>query len=337
LGFLAMVRRRRVVVAGGLYHVYNRVSSGQPVFGDPGEAIELIDIIRDVKKRDGWTVFAWCVMSNHFHFVVRTSSVPLWRGMHAIQNGFSRGFNRRCGRTGSLWQGRYKAKLVEDQSYLDRLILYVHLNPVRAGLVEDPVEYPFAGHREVKKKVRAPLVDVDQMLLCFGTTDKAARQSYLSAIRAGIDPNAPEIEPAWHPFGARRDRPLEVDVDSPRVDAVGRSTDTERPPLEAEEFVRRVCDLAGIDVEHLASRLRDRETAAQRRLVVTLGVERWRQSGSALAEVLNKNADVVSWWVGEGTRRRLEDNEFAAKLDWLDRELSATLTQAQRDDKEETS
>lgn len=328
-----MARRARVVVEGGLYHVYNRISSGEPVFADPNEAIEFIEIIRDVKKRDGWTIFAWSVMSNHFHLVVRTSSVPLWRGMHGIQNRFSRGFNRRLGRTGSLWQGRYRAKYVEDQSYLGRLVLYVHLNPVKAGLVEDPVEYPFAGHREVKKQLRSPLVDVDEMLLCFGETQKAARQSYLRAIRIGVDPNAPEIESTWHPFNYTKDTPLQVNADAFFVDVLGRSTDLERPTLEADEFIKQVCKLAGFDFEHLASRARDRETAGARRLVVTLGVERWRQKGTALACVLKKNPDVVSWWVGEGIRRRLKDEEFTTKLDKLDKKLSASLTQSRQTDK----
>jgi len=197
---------------------------------------------------------------------------------------------------------------------------------VKAGLVEDPVEYPFAGHREVKKQIRAPLVDVEEMLLCFGTTQKAARRSYLRAIRTGVDPDAPGIEPTWHPFDLKKDQPLKVDTDSPHVDVLGRSTDLERPTLEAEEFIQRVCLLAGFDSEHLASRARDRDTAGKRRLVVTLGVERWRQKGTALAMVLKKNPDVVSWWVGEGIRRRLEDEEFATKLDKLDTELSASLT-----------
>ena len=325
-----MARRPRVVVEGGLYHVYNRVSSGEHIFADPEEAMEFIEIVRDVKKRDGWTVFAWCVMSNHIHMVLRTSSVPLWRGMHGIQNRFSRGFNRRFGRTGSLWQGRYKAKYVEDQSYLDRLVLYVHLNPVKGGLVDDPAEYPFCGHREVKREIRTPLVDIDEMLLCFGETKKAARRSYLRSIRIGIDPDAPEIESSWHPFERVKDDPLELNVTAIHVDALGRSTDLERPILDAEEFIRRVCELADFDVEYLASRARDRSTAGKRRLVVTLGVERWRQKGTELAAVLKKNSDVVSWWVGEGIRRRLEDEEFAGELDRLDRELSGLLTRSER-------
>jgi len=314
------------VVEGGLYHVYNRIASGEHVFADPEEAREIVDLIRDVKKRDGWTVFAWCVMSNHFHLVVRTSSVPLWRGMHGIQNRFSRGFNRRFGRTGGLWQGRYKAKYVEDQSYLDRLVLYVHLNPLKGGLVEDPAEYPFGGHREVKRKIRNPLVDIDEMLLCFGETKKVARRNYLRAIRIGIDPDAPEIESSWHPFDRIKDEPLEIDANAIHVDILGRSTDLERPTLEAEEFVRRVCELAEFDFGALASKARDRDTAGRRRIIATLGVERWRQKGTELAAVLKKNQDVVSWWVGEGVRRRLEDEEFAAEIDRLDKKLSALLT-----------
>jgi hypothetical protein len=86
------------------------------------------------------------------------------------------------------------------------------------------------------------------------------------------------------------------------------------------------CELAEIDLEKLASRARDQDTAGNRTLAVTLGVERWRQKGAALARVLNKNPDVVSWWVGEGTRRRQEDEKFAARLDMLDSGLSALLT-----------
>ena len=326
-----MARGPRVVIEGGLYHVYNRVSSGEHIFADPEEAMEFIEIVRDVKKRDGWTVFAWCVMSNHIHLVVRTSSVPLWRGMHGIQNRFSRGFNRRFGRTGGLWQGRYKAKYVENQSYLDRLVLYVHLNPVKGGLADDPAEYPFGGHREVKKGIRDPLVDIDEMLLCFGETKEVARRNYLRAIRIGIDPDALEIESSWHPFDRiKKDDPLETDANAIHVDLLGRSTDLERPTLEADEFVRRLCELAGFDFEVLASKSRDRDTAGKRRIIATLGVERWRQKGTDLAAVLKKNQDVVSWWVGEGVRRRLEDETFAAEIDRLDKELSALLTSSGR-------
>jgi len=67
-----MARRARAVVEGGLYHVYKPISGGEAFFADPNEAIEFIQIIQNVKRRDGWTVFAWSVVPNHFHLVVRT-------------------------------------------------------------------------------------------------------------------------------------------------------------------------------------------------------------------------------------------------------------------------
>lgn len=328
-----MVRRRRIEIEGGLYHVYNRVASGEPVFSDPEEAVEFIEIVRETKKRDGWTILAWCVMSNHFHLVIRTATVPLWRGMHRMQNLFSRRFNIRHGRTGSLWQNRYNAKYVQDGEYLDRLILYVHLNPVKAGVVDDPGDYPFGGHREAKRKTRGALLDTDEMLLCFGMTKKEARRAYLAAVRAGVASDEESIRLHWHPFASIPDEPLEIDGTKPTIDFLGRSTDLERPALDAGVFVELVCAILKVDVAHLSSRVRDRATARVRRFIVTLGIEHWRQNRTELAKVLRKNPDVVSWWAGEGAALRMEDRAFADQLDRVDQELArraSKMTQSER-------
>jgi putative transposase len=319
-----MVRRPRIEIAGGLYHVYNRVASGEPIFSDPEEAVAFIETIRETKRRDGWTVLAWCVMSNHYHLVIRTATVPLWRGMHRVQNLFSRRYNIRYGRTGSLWQSRYKAKFVEDQTYLSQLILYVHLNPVKAGVTGEADEYVFSGHREIKRKIRGALVDIDEALLSFGPSKREARRSYLSAIKAGLGSDEAEGRLSWHPFASvEKDQPIEVDQASPRIDFLGRSTEMERPTLDAVVYVKTICVLLGVDIEVVCSRVRDRGTASARKTIVTLGVERWRQSRVGLARVLQKNPDMVSWWAGEGAKRRISDPNFAAELNRLDEALAA--------------
>ena len=132
-----MPRALRILVEGGLYHVYNRLARGEAVFSDPEEAIEFLDLLRDLKQRDDLQIFAWSLLGNHFHLAVRTSAVPLSRTMRTLQGGYSRAFNRRWGRTGPLWQSRYQTRLVDSQRYLVQLVFYIHLNPVRAGLVED--------------------------------------------------------------------------------------------------------------------------------------------------------------------------------------------------------
>jgi REP element-mobilizing transposase RayT len=314
-------RNLRVEIEGGVFHVYNRVASGEPVFSDPNEAAEFIETIHETKRRDGWTVFAWCVMSNHYHLVIRTATVPLWRAMHRIQNLYSRRFNKRHGRTGGLWQSRYKAKYVEDESYLGRLVLYVHLNPVVAGVVDDPAEYVFGGHREIKKQARSALVDIDETLLCFGPTRKDARRSYLCAIRAGYEPDEEKSRLTWHPFDAEGDETLDVADSRQTIDILGRSTDVERPTLQSRVFVELVCNILDVDMAHVSSRRRDRAVAAVRRLIVTLGVERWRQNRTELAKVLEKNPDVISWWAGEGAALRGEDSEFAAEMGRADEAL----------------
>jgi REP element-mobilizing transposase RayT len=318
-----VVRRARVEIEGGLYHVYNRVASGEPIFFDPEEAVEFIETIRETKRRDGWTVLAWCVMSNHYHLVIRTATVPLWRGMHRIQNLFSRRFNKRHGRTGSLWQSRYKAKYVEDGSYLGRLVLYVDLNPVTADVVENPDDYVFCGHREIKRRIRTALVDMDETLLCFGSTKKEARRSYLSAMRVGAEPSEDVRAVSWHPFRFGSDDALEIDRASPKIDFLGRSTDLERPAMDPAVILEAACDLVGINSAIISSRVRDCRTAAARKLIVTLGVERWRRSRTGLARVLEKNPDMVSFWAGEGAKSRVNNPEYAAELDRLDEGLAA--------------
>jgi REP element-mobilizing transposase RayT len=319
----AVVRKARVEIEGGLYHVYNRVASGEPIFADPEEAVEFIETIRETKTRDGWTMLAWCVMSNHYHLVIRTSAVPLWRGMHRVQNLYSRRFNKRHGRTGSLWQSRYKARYIEDESYLSRLVVYVHLNPVAAGVTEDPADYEFCGHREIKRRMRSALADTDETLLCFGSARKEARRFYLSAIRVGRGAEDDGGRVGWHPLRVGHDEPLAIDDSSPKVDFLGRTTDLERPTLDARVYVETMCELLGVDVGLVSSRVRDRDTAAARRLMVTLGVERWRQGRTDLARILQKNPDVVSWWAGEGAKARVNDLAYAEELDRLDEALAA--------------
>ena len=162
-----MPRSPRVFLEGGIYHVYNRVTRGERVFAEDQEALLLLDTMRDIRDRDGIIVMAWCIMSNHYHLAVRCTSVPLWRSMASIHTKVSKSYNARYRYYGPVWQGRYKAKLVETQEYLRQLLLYIHLNPVTAGIVDKPGEYVWSGHRELVRRIKKPFVDPDQLLLAF--------------------------------------------------------------------------------------------------------------------------------------------------------------------------
>ena len=320
-----MPRNLRVFVEGGIYHVYNRFASGEPVFVDPEEALEFIELLRYVKQRDEWTVFAWVLMSNHYHLAIRSRAVPISRGFQYLQGRFSQRYNRGRRRTGALWQSRYHAKPINEQGYLDRVILYIHLNPVAGGLVDRPVDHVFSGHREIVKSVSNPVVDVDECLLSFGQTQREARKTYLSAIRAGCrglgregggDTGSPRI---WF----QPDRELAPDDSGPYIDVLGRSTGPERNELSAGEFIERCTAILGVEVADLTSRSRHRDVVESRRLIVTLGRERWAQSTKDLASALGKSADTVSYIQREGVRQRLVDKVFSRRYEDLDERLIA--------------
>jgi REP element-mobilizing transposase RayT len=312
-----------VFVEGGIYHVYNRFASGEPVFADPEEARDFIDLLRYVKGRDGWRIFAWVLMSNHYHLVIRSRSVPISRGFHYLQGRFSQRYNRGRNRTGALWQSRYHARAVNEQGYLDRVILYIHLNPVAGGLVDRPVDHVLSGHREIVKGVSNPIIDADDCLLSFGQTLREARKNYLSSIRLGCRELGKEAggEPGSLKTWLRPDRDMAPDDQGPYIDVLGRSTGPDRDELTAIEFVERGASVLEVNVADLVSRSRQHHIVEARRLVVTLGRERWGQSTKALASALGKSADTITYIQSEGVRQRLDDEEFARRYENLDESL----------------
>jgi REP element-mobilizing transposase RayT len=315
-----------VLIEGGLYHVYNRFARGEGVFADPEEGAEFLDLFRNVKQRDDLQVYAWALLSNHFHLAVQTSAVPLSRTMRTLQGGFAREFNRRWGRSGPIWQSRYQMRLVEGQRYFEQLVFYIHLNPVRAGLVDDPEKHVFSGHREMLGKVSNPLIDVDDVLSAFGKTTKVARRTYLKRMNAALAgeerSEVSERPPWWKP-----DRELNPTEGRAYVDVLGRSTGLERRPLEAGEFIESACRALAVSPEALTGPYKDRTTTRLRQLVATVGIERWGQRAGKIGDVLVKHPDVVSRWARAGAEKKSSDPEFAEAIDQLDALLAAPPNQ----------
>ena len=318
-----MPRRVRIEIEGGLYHVYNRVGQGQRPFSDDIEAATFVDLLRDVKKRDGFVVFAWCLLPNHFHVALRTRSVPLWRTMRSLQHRYALGFNRRRGVLGPVWQSRYKAKLVEDQRYFDQLMVYIHLNPVKAGIVEDPAHYRWSGHRELVRKVKEPLIDADDALLGFGTTLRSARAAYVRTMKGAKNESwiGDRVDrlPWWLIGDDREIQPVDS---GPYIDVQGRSTGLERPLLSAARYIELAVDELGVEMAEFAGRGRKPDTVRMRELLAVVGVERYGVSVKALAEVLGRSRVTVSTWVSRGAARRVGEKAFENLVDEIDSRIA---------------
>jgi len=311
------------LIEGAIYHVFNRTGRDLPVFEEEVNARHFLELLGQIAERDGWTVFAFCLMPNHYHLALRSGAPPIARGMGHLQARFSQGWNRRNLSRGPVWQGRYKAKIVDDEGYLYQVISYVHLNPVVAGLVDDPARWRWSGHLDLIGKRDDPIADVDSVLSLYGDQRSSARRAYVGSLRSERNGNwqgeQPGRLPWWPPTP---DRQLETPVPPAVVDDRGVSTGLYRPHIEPEDFLELACSVIGTDSGQLKTASLSRDLSRQRQLIVGLGVERWFQGTKSLAGLLNRKAHTGTAWVRRCSERRQVDSSFEESYDLLDAELS---------------
>ncbi|MEK7766641.1 MAG: transposase, partial [bacterium] len=150
-----MARQIRLEGPGAHYHVLNRGVERRAIFSDAGDFKFFLDLMGSLAPRYGVAVLAYCLMPNHYHIFVRTDGGTLKEFMRDLNSRYSQGYNRRYRRSGPLFQGRYKAVLVDQDAYSVALVRYIHLNPVRAALAVDAFEYRWSSAGALLGK-RAP-------------------------------------------------------------------------------------------------------------------------------------------------------------------------------------
>lgn len=181
-----MARRPRAVAAGLLYHVIARGNQRQLTFLTDRDYDAYLVRLAKYRKRYGVELYAYCLMPNHVHLLLQTSEAPLAKFMQGLQQSYTQRFNRIYDKVGHLFQGRYKAIVCERDDYLLTLIRYIHLNPVRAGLVEDPEAYPYSGHRAYLTDGGTALIEPRLALSMLGGP-AGYRRFVLAAIGVGHD------------------------------------------------------------------------------------------------------------------------------------------------------
>ncbi len=151
-----MARPLRIEFAGALYHVTSRGDGREDIFLEEGDRTRFVEVLSEVCQRFNWAVHAYCLMGNHYHLVVETRDDSLAKGMRQLNGLYTQRFNREHGRVGHVFQGRYKAILVQKDSYLLELARYVVLNPVRAGMVRSAKEWPWSSYRAMVGQAPVP-------------------------------------------------------------------------------------------------------------------------------------------------------------------------------------
>ena len=189
-----MVRPLRIEFEGALYHVMARGNARADLFLDDTDRQAFIDNLGRVCGRFHWRVWAWCLMSNHYHLLIETLEPSLSQGMREVNGVYTQAFNRRHGRVGHVLQGRYKAALVEKAGYLLELSRYVVLNPVRAGMVKSVSDWRWSSYRSIMGEAVIPdWLAVDATLNLFHRQRGPARRAFARFVAEGVavsDPTA---------------------------------------------------------------------------------------------------------------------------------------------------
>jgi REP element-mobilizing transposase RayT len=173
-----MARPPRLQASGTLHHVIARGNERREVFRDDRDREEYLERIAIYRGRFGFRLYAYCLMPNHVHLAVEQGSAPLSSFLHALQGAYTQSFNRRYGRVGHLFQGRYKSFLVDSERYFLALIRYIHENPVKAAMVREPHAYPWSSDRFFRAGVGPPWLDLDGALALMGPSRREARRKY---------------------------------------------------------------------------------------------------------------------------------------------------------------
>lgn len=176
-----MARRPRLFAPGILYHVIVRGNYRQKTFLNGRDYEAYLERLARYRKRFGVTVYAYCLMSNHVHLLLETGSDPLSKFMQGLQQSYTQYFNRKHHKVGHLFQGRYKAIVCEKDEYLLTLVRYIHLNPIRAKLVQRLDDYRYSGHPEYCGVRASEALETSRVLNMLG-----GRRSYQRFIQEGL-------------------------------------------------------------------------------------------------------------------------------------------------------
>jgi len=182
-----MARPLRIEFSGAFYHVTSRGDRREDIYEDDQDRELFLDILGQVIDGANWICHGYCLMSNHYHLVIETPDGNLSKGMRQLNGVYTQASNRRHRRSGHLFQGRYRAILVDADAYLRELTRYVVLNPVRAGIVNDPGRWYWSSYQATVGEVKAPKwLETDRLLALFAIRRGTAVSRYVQFVAEGI-------------------------------------------------------------------------------------------------------------------------------------------------------
>ncbi len=266
-----MARKPRVQIPGAFYHVILRGNGGQNIFFDNNDHYHFYSLVQEGIERFGHRIHAFCLMNNHVHLAIQMAEVSLSRIIQNLSFRYTRWVNWRLTRSGHLFQGRYKAILVDEDVYLKELTRYIHLNPVRVGIVKNPKDYPWSGHRAYLGLESIPWLTTEWVLSQFSKQLSTARRAYERFVLEGKGIGHQD----YYSGGGETDSRILGDDNF--ISRVLKQTEMlPKAKKSLDGILREICRYYGISKEELVSSGKDRWISEARAmaswLVLELGI-----------------------------------------------------------------
>ena len=315
-----MPRKPRLDTPGALHHVMARGIEGTKIFRNKGDFEDFLKRLGDIASDNRISVIAWSLMPNHLHLLIRTGKLSLSDAMRKLLTGYVVNFNKRYKRQGHLFQNRYKSILCEEEPYLLELVRYIHLNPLRAGVVKDIEElnkYPYSGHSIIVGKEKRPWQIKNEILERFDNDVRKAKVKYINYVTDGISVGRrPDLTGGgliksmggWAEVISLRKRKERTPSDS-RILGSGEYVQTILEEAEEKEAQslrlrrrkvtldkpsKKVAEYFRIYVEELQSGSRKREVQEARVWIAILGVKKLGFSGAEVARYLGVTTSCIN-------------------------------------------
>ncbi|HKL63818.1 MAG TPA: transposase [Woeseiaceae bacterium] len=284
-----MTRRLRLHVPGSLYHVILRGNNRQDIFFSAADQIYLEQLVGRATENLDATVHAYCWMPNHIHMAVQVGDAPLGRLMQWIASRYAYRVNRQRDATGHLFERRYRALLVDVEAYALQLVRYIHLNPVKAGLVRDPSDFPWSSHRHYLAGGGPPWLRTDWILALFGQGRAAARSAYRRFVGSEPDIELPEELVQGDPEDARR-----TGAERLLSEPSGAAADPGRDETDLDGLIAAAAERHGCEVAAITGPSRERRLVRVRREIARQARDGGIASVAEIARRLNRSDTAVS-------------------------------------------
>ena len=321
-----MPRQSRIDGAGALHHVICRGINRQRIFTDKQDYSMFLKRLGDLLLETKTSCFAWALLPNHFHLLLRTGAAPLSTLMKRLLTGYAVTFNRRHARHGHLFQNRYKSILCQEESYLLELVRYIHLNPLRANLVPECrslASYPYCGHGVLMGRRNAEWQDRNYVLGLFADSEHLARRQYSRFVRDGIAQGSrPDLtgggllrsHGGWTGLRALReagdyqrgderilgDGAFVTDVLERAEERFKEKDRLRARGYDLDKLIMRVAELTRLTPEELLDSLRDAQRTKARSILCYWATEKLDIPQTQLAQLLRRTQAAISYAVRRG-------------------------------------